>query len=109
MDKDYGVLAKKLYESGNNCSNSIFKVFVEELNLEGSAPQPRSIDGLCGCVLITKYILSQINKSEYIEDYVQKFIEKFKYNKCVDLIRYQRRCNDYVAFSANYIQSILEQ
>ena len=108
MEK-YEIEARKLKESGKLCSNALYEVFKNDLKLEGNPPAPRSIDGICGAILTTEYILKQIGKEEYIEDYKEKFISKFKYIKCLELMRYEHRCSDYVGFSAEYITNLLDK
>lgn len=99
----YEEKARKLFELGNNCSNSLYNTFKEEYNLSGFIPGPRSIEGICGTILTTRQILKEIGKEELIQEYEQEFIKKFKYIKCIDLIKYEKRCSDYIGFSAQFI------
>ena len=95
--------ARELHSNGINCSNSLYFAFKDIFYLGDNVPQPRSIDGLCGTVLTTEYILKRLGKVEYIKEYREQFVDKFGYLKCVDLLKHGRKCNDYVGFSANYI------
>lgn len=92
-----------MYKLGNNCSNSLYNTFKEEYNLSGNIPAPRSIDGICGTILTTRQILKELGKEELIQEYEQEFINIFKYIKCIDLIKYEKRCSDYIGFSAQFI------
>ena len=108
MNNEYVENAKALFKLGNNCSNSIYQTFEKDYNLKGVIPEPRSIDGICGTILTTRQILKELGKEEYIKDYEEKFINEFKYTKCIELIKYKRRCSDYIGFSVNYINKILK-
>ena len=101
---NYEEKATELYKQGNNCSNSLYYTFKEEYELSGNIPAPRSIDGICGTILTTHQILKELGKEEYINDYNQQFINEFKFMKCIDLVKYEKRCEDYIKFSADYIQ-----
>lgn len=107
--KDYAKEARKLKESGTTCSNSIYNVFKDDLNINSSPPAPRSIEGKCGALLTTEFILKELGKDNYIEEYNKMFLEKFKYNKCFDLMKKERRCCDYVEESAKYICKIIDK
>ena len=104
---DYEVKARKLKQSGLLCSNAVFDTFKDEWNLEGKPPAPRSIDGKCGALLTTEYILKNIGREDLIDEYDELFLKKFGSLKCVDLMRKDRRCNDYVGESAKYISEII--
>ena len=108
MDK-YEDKARSLKQSGALCSNAIFDAFKDELKLEGKPPLPRSIDGKCGAILTTEYILKNINREKYIDEYNKLFLDKFKYDKCLDLMKNDRRCSDYVGLSSRYISEILNK
>lgn len=102
----YEESARLMHKQGNNCSYSLYNTFFSDYNLEGEFPKPRSIDGKCGAVLTTEKILKEIGKEEYIEEYEKEFLDKFGYLKCLDLMKNDRRCNDYIGFSANKIEEI---
>jgi len=105
---NYEEEARKLKSSGVICSNALFNVFKDDLNLTGNPPAPRSIDGMCGAYLTAKYILKEIGKEEYIDDYNKMFTEKFKSNKCLELMKKDRRCVDYVGESAKFINNLIK-
>ena len=106
---DYEVKARKLKQSGLLCSNAVFDTFKDELNLEGKPPAPRSIDGKCGALLTTEYILKNIGREDLIDEYDELFLKKFGSLKCVDLMRKDRRCNDYVGWAAKRLSEILDK
>ena len=62
--------ARELHSNGINCSNSLYFAFKDIFDLGDNVPQPRSIDGLCGTVLTTEYILKRLGKVEYIKEYL---------------------------------------
>ena len=105
----YEEKAKKLKESGLLCSDAVFDVFKSEFNLEGTPPAPRSIAGKCGALITTEYILKNIGRDDLIDEYNSYFINKFGSSKCLELMRKDRRCNDYVGESANYISNIINK
>ena len=99
--------ARSLHRSGNNCSNSLYRAFLEDTNLDGNIPAPRSIEGKCGAVLAAEKILRECGKEDSIENFEKEFILKFGYSTCIDLMRTERRCNDYVGESAKMVDNIL--
>lgn len=101
--------ARELKQQGNNCSNSLFGAFRENIKLEGNAPAPRSIEGKCGALLTAIKILKDTGHEDKIEEFEKEFIKRFGYSKCADLITHERRCNDYVGESARIIDKILNQ
>lgn len=103
----YEKKARELKASGLLCSNAIYDSFKNDLNLNGEVPAPRSIDGKCGALLATEYILRNIDMEDYINDYNNFFISRFGSNKCIELMKKDRRCNDYVGESARYISDLL--
>ncbi len=105
----YEEKARKLKAGGLLCSNAVFDTFKSELNLEGKPPAPRSIDGKCGALLTTEFILKNFGRNDLIEDYNSLFISKFGSDKCIELMRKDRRCNDYVGESAKYISELFNK
>lgn len=105
---EYELIARNLHKSGSNCSNAIYMTFKEKLYLNEESPKPRSIDGLCGAVLTAEYILKKLGKEFLIDDFRKDFISKFKYLKCLELMKNGRLCNDYVGFVAKFISKYLE-
>ena len=105
----YEESARLMHKHGNTCSYSIYNAFLDDYELDGEYPKPRSIDGKCGAVLTTEKILKELGMEEYIEEYEKEFLEKFGYVKCVDLMKNDRRCNDYIGFSANKIEEIINK
>ena len=98
--------ARALKAQGNNCSVSLHKAFTEDTRLDGDYPEPRSIDGKCGALLTALKILRETGHEDKIEEFEKKFIEKFGYNKCRDLMTHERRCSDYVGECARMLDEI---
>lgn len=105
---NYELKARELHKLGNTCSNSLYMTFKDDLNLVGEVPKPRSRDGLCGTILTVEFILKQIGKEDYYDEFKELFLREFGYLKCLDLMKNRGKCNDYVGFSAKYISNILE-
>ena len=103
----YEEKARTIHNEGNNCSYSVYTVFKDDIKLDGKIPAPRSEDGKCGAALAAEKILRELGKEEYIEEFEQYFISEFGYITCIDLMREQRRCNDYVGKSATFIDRII--
>ena len=99
--------ARELKEEGNNCSESLHTAFAKDTDIDNDYPEPRSIEGKCGALLTALKILDDTGHSDKKEEFEKKFIEKFGYNKCVDLMTHERRCNDYVGESAKLLDEIL--
>ena len=99
--------ARKLKSEGNNCSNSVYKALKNTYELKCDVPAPRSIDGKCGTVLTTEAILKEKGRKDLIPAFEEEFVNKFGYLTCVELMRHERRCNDYVGFATEYITRVL--
>lgn len=99
--------ARALKAQGNNCSVSLYTAFMENKRLDGDIPAPRSIDGKCGALLAALKLLKETGHEDKIEEFEKKFIELFRYNKCIDLMTHERRCNDYVGECAKMLDEIL--
>ncbi len=102
----YEEQARNLKMQGNNCAYAVYTTFLDELKLSGDFPAPRSIDGKCGALLSALKILDEIGHGDEKEEFEEAFIKEFGYSKCVDLMTHERRCNDYVGWSANRINEI---
>ena len=102
-------IARELKSSGKNCSYSLYTAFKDDYKLKEEYPLPRSIDGKCGALLTTEHILKQLGKEEYIPEYEKMFLEQFGYIKCLDLLKNTKRCNDYVGFSADFLDKVLKE
>lgn len=100
--------ARNHFKKGKNCSISIHEAFKEDIKLDPDFPMPRSIDGKCGALLTSIKILKETGHEEKIEEFEKEFIKKFKFTKCIELVKYERRCNDYVGECAKMIDAILE-
>ena len=100
-------IARELKAQGNNCSVSLYKAFMEDKRLGGKFPEPRSIDGKCGALLTAIRILEETGHESKIEMFEEEFIRLFKYNKCIDLMTYERRCSDYVGECARMLDEML--
>ena len=106
MDK-HEKRARALKAMGNNCSVSLYKTFMEDKRLDGDIPEPRSIDGKCGALLTAIKILRETGHEDKVSEFENKFLELFKYNKCMDLMKYEHRCSDYVGMCARMLDEIL--
>ena len=98
--------ARKLKIEGNNCSYSVYNAYAKDLNLSGQYPAPRSIDGKCGALLSALKILEETGNIEKKEEFEKEFIKEFGYCKCIELMRHDRRCNDYVGECAKMIDNM---
>ena len=103
----YEEIARNYKKQGNNCSYSVYNAFLKDLKLNGDYPAPRSIEGKCGALITALKILEEKGYSEKKEEFENEFIKEFGYCKCMDLMKYQRRCNDYVGWSTNKLSEIL--
>lgn len=101
--------ARKLHKQGNNCSYAVYTSFKEDLKLDGNIPAPRSEQGKCGAAIAAEKILRELGKEDIIEEFEEEFIKKFGYITCIELMRTERRCNDYVGMSASFIDKIIEK
>ena len=101
--------SRELHRQGNNCSISLHNAFSEDTKLSNNFPMPRSIDGKCGALLTAIKILREKGYEDKIEEFEEEFIDKFGYSKCIDLIKHERRCNDYVGESAKMLDEILDK
>lgn len=105
---DHEEIARMYHKQGNNCSTSINKAFEEDTDISKDFPMPRSIDGKCGALLTSLKILKEMGHKEKQEEFEKEFIKKFGYNKCVELMTHERRCNDYVGECAKMLDNILK-
>ena len=101
-------IAREL-KKNNTCSYALYKAFEGDYKLDEDYPKPRSIDGKCGALLTTEYILKKLNKEKYIKEYEEYFEKEFGYTKCIDLMRHEKRCNDYVGISAKLLDEYLSK
>lgn len=99
--------ARELKAQGNNCSTSLYKAFAEDTKLGTNFPEPRSIDGKCGALLTALFILKELGYEDKQEEFEKEFIKQFKFSKCVELMKYEHRCNDYVGVAAKMIDEII--
>ena len=89
---------------GNNCSKSIYDAYKYDLNIDENYPRPRSIDGKCGAVLVTEFILKEKDREDLITEYLSIFKKKYGSLKCKELTGNREKCNDYIGFSADYLK-----
>lgn len=101
--------ARNLKMRGNNCSISLYTAFEKDIKLNGDYPAPRSTEGKCGALLTALKILEETGHSDKKEEFEKEFIKRFGYSRCIELMTYQRRCNDYVGESAKMLDKIIEQ
>lgn len=104
----YEELARKIHKEGHNCSYAVYKAFREDFDINDDYPAPRSIDGKCGVLLTCQKILKDLNREDLISVYEEKFIERFKYIKCIDLIKNGRICNDNIGIGSRILSELLE-
>ncbi len=109
MENNHEIKARELKSKGNNCSSSLFKAFEEGFSLKGDYPAPRSIEGKCGALLTSLYILKQTGHEDRIEAFEKEFEKRFHYTTCIDLMTHERRCSDYVGESAAMLDAILSE
>ena len=101
--------ARTIHKQGNNCSYSLYTAFEDDTKLDGNIPAPRSEAGKCGAVLAAEKILRELGKADIIEEFEKAFIAEFGYITCIDLMKHDRRCNDYVGKSAELIDKMLNK
>ena len=101
--------ARKLKNSGNNCSVSLYTAFQNDVSLSGEYPAPRSQEGKCGALLTALRILEETGHSEKKGEFEKEFVKRFGYSKCLDLMTHERRCDDYVGESARLIDEVLNK
>ena len=99
--------ARTIHKQGNNCSYSLYTAYKEDTKLDGNIPAPRSEAGKCGAVLAAEKILRELGKEDRIEEFEKEFLSEFGNITCVELMRKDRRCNDYVGKSAELIDKII--
>ncbi len=107
--EDYEKIARDIHKSGKTCSYALYSTFQKDFNLEGEFPLPRSIDGKCGALLTAHKIMDELNLKEYKESFEEDFLNKFGSIKCLELMKQDRRCNDYVGFAANEISKYINE
>ena len=100
-------IARKLKMQGNNCSYSVYNALAEDMKLSGDYPAPRSIEGKCGALLTALKILEETGNSNKKEEFEKEFIKEFGYSKCIELMTHEKRCTDYVGWSANKTNEII--
>ena len=96
---------KKTY----NCSIAVYKTFMEDYELDGVIPEPRSDAGKCGALIAAEKVLKELGKEDKIEELENRFKAKFGYITCVDLMRTERRCFDYVGESSKMVDEYLDE
>lgn len=101
--------ARTIHKQGNNCSYSVYTAFEEDTKLNGDIPKPRSEKGKCGAVISAEKILKELGKEDKIEEFDKEFISEFKYITCENLMKADRRCNDYVGKSAEFVDKIINK
>lgn len=99
--------ARKIHKQGNNCSYSVYTAFKEDTKLNGEFPAPRSEKGKCGAVLAAEKILRELGYEDKIEEFEKEFISEFIYITCANLMKEDRKCNDYVGKSAELIDKVI--
>jgi hypothetical protein len=105
---DHETTARDIHNSGNNCSNSVYRAFSDIDTAGGTPPAPRSIEGKCGALLTAQKVLADlgIDRADELE---QAFREHFGYVKCFDLKRNRRSCNDCVGVASRLVDEFVAQ
>ncbi len=104
----YEELARKIHKEGHLCSYAVYHAFCDDYDIKEDFPAPRSIDGKCGVLLTCQKILKDLGKVDLIPLYEEKFIQEFKYTKCLDLIKNGRVCNDNIGIGSRILSEMLE-
>lgn len=99
--------ARELKQRGNNCSRSVHTAFANDTKISNEYPEPRSVEGKCGALLTALKILDDTGHSDKKEEFEKEFIKRFGYSKCIQLMTYERRCNDYVGEVSKMLDDIL--
>ncbi len=101
-------MARELRKKGHNCSSSLNNAFIQDTSISIEFPAPRSIEGKCGALLTACKILKETGHEDKVADFEKEFEKRFKYTKCIELMTYERRCDDYVGESAKIIDEIIK-
>ena len=101
--------ARELKQRGNNCSRSVHTAFSKDTSIGNEYPEPRSIDGKCGALLTALKILEETGHGDKKEKFEKEFIKRFGYSKCIQLMTYERRCNDYVGEVSKMLDEIINK
>ena len=101
--------ARKLKQSGYNCSESLYQAFADDTVLEKDYPAPRSIEGKCGALLTAMKIVQDQGWKKETLALEEEFQRRFGYKTCIELMRHERRCNDYVGEMASLLDVIFQQ
>lgn len=94
-------VARDYHKQGHNCSNSVYEPFKSNLKIE--VPKPRSVEGMCGALICGIKILDTLNIKHNLKE---EFEYEFGYTKCFDLMRNDKRCNDYVGYVAKRVEEL---
>ena len=105
----YEEKARAFKSQGNNCAYAVYNAYADDLNLKGDFPAPRSIEGKCGALLAALKILDETGHGDKKEEFEKEFIAEFGYSKCAQLMTHERRCDDYVGWSADKINKIVNE
>jgi len=105
----YGEEAKRLHREGNRCSASVYKAFADvNINGDNNIPAPRSEDGKCGTVLAAEKLIREMGLGD-VSDFDNEFMRVYGSLKCGELLKmHGRRCNEFVGFTAEYVEKLLE-
>ena len=97
--------ARKIHNSGSNCSYAVFSAFSDIAT--GSAPAPRSEGGKCGAVLSAEKVLQQ--QGMEIEGFDAEFMEQYGSLKCGELRKARYSCNDLVGTAAKFVGEMIDK
>ena len=101
--------ARELRRKGKLCSVALHDAFAKDTKISEDFPMPRSIDGKCGALLTALKILDDTGNGDKKEAFEKEFVRRFGYSKCLDLMKHEARCEDYVGEAARMLDEILEE
>lgn len=101
--------SRELKKQGKLCSVALHEAFSKDTKISNDFPMPRSIDGKCGALLTALKILDDTGHGDKKEEFEKEFVRRFRYSKCLELMRYEARCEDYVGQAARMLDEILNE
>lgn len=105
---DHETEARRVHNTGYNCSNSVYQAFSDIDEAGGTPPAPRSIEGKCGALLTAQKVLRDlgIDREDELE---QAFEREFGFVTCRDLKRNRCNCNDCVGVASRLADELIAQ
>ena len=103
---DHEAEARRIHNSGYNCSNSVYQAFSDVDHAGGQPPAPRSIAGKCGALITAQKVLRDLGVDG--EDELERAFEaEMGYVTCRDLKRHRCSCNDCVGVAARLVDELV--